>query len=228
MRTSKPEPCVKSKRTRASPLPNEPEPCVESQRPEPHDDRARPVQRVRAPCRGHGFLRSHGPREQKVDGEWLMSRYRRPKVGRIRDGALPTNQGPSQHPNGPEPAAAERTRDAQQAPEARPAERTPASSHERPQASPLPNEPDVPHQSPHEPLPPNKSDTRRRLVSRRTTNPTSRTSPREPLPPNEPELHQCRTNPSLTVIPPARCSASGRALPRPRIPTVPWTTRTEG
>ncbi len=86
---------------------------------------ARPVQRVALPWRGHGFLRSHGPREQKVNGEWLTSRYRRPKIGRIRNGALRTNQGPSQNLNEPElteiakrtreTAAAERTRRGQQA-----------------------------------------------------------------------------------------------------------------
>src|SRR5262245_7851378 len=51
--------------------------------PEPHRGTARPRQRARPRCRGHGFLRSHGPHEQKVNGEWLMSRYRRPKIGGI-------------------------------------------------------------------------------------------------------------------------------------------------
>ena len=52
--------------------------------------RPAPVQRVRAPCRGHGFPRSHGPCERKVNSEWLMSGYPRPKIGRIGNGAFRT------------------------------------------------------------------------------------------------------------------------------------------
>jgi hypothetical protein len=71
----------------------------------------------------HGFPRSHGPRERKVNGEWLMSRYRRPRFGRTRNRALSTHQGPSQSLNeayrdcqtNPSLTIAERTRRAQQA-----------------------------------------------------------------------------------------------------------------
>jgi hypothetical protein len=72
--------------------PNEPEPrrtdeptVARSKRTRPRTARPRP--RVRAPCRRHGLPRSHGPREQKVNGEWLTRGYRPPEIGSIRDGA---------------------------------------------------------------------------------------------------------------------------------------------
>jgi hypothetical protein len=92
-----------TKRTRASPSP----PTEPTSRTRPHGPwprtnqavphptnpslimaRPAPVQRVRAPCRGDGFLRSHGPHERKINGEWLMSDYRRPKIGRSQTRCL--------------------------------------------------------------------------------------------------------------------------------------------
>jgi hypothetical protein len=126
-----------------------------------------------APCRGHGFLRSHGPHDQKVNGEWLMSRYRRPEIGRIRNGALTTNQGPSQDLNEPEPHHCRRSRDGQQAPEARPAERT---RRRAPGLMPLPRtNPNRPENS-SEPEP--CRNPRRMMLAAHKRNPTSGESKR--------------------------------------------------
>ena len=140
-----------------TPLPNEPETrcsrtktraAVETKRTRAS---ARPVQPARAPRRGHGFPRSHGPHEQRVNGEWLMNRYRRPKTGGIRNGALRTKQGRSRNPNEPEPAATEGTRERAAGLQNRAHDRT---RH--------PNDPEPRHRRtnpasrtrPHEPLPP--------------------------------------------------------------------------
>jgi hypothetical protein len=141
-----PRAVTEPERNPSLPRPKEPE-----TRSRPSNSSARtnsPSPRTRTsygpPCRGHGFPRSHGPRERKVDGQWLMNRYRRPQTGRIGNGALRTNQGPAQNLNEPEPAATKATRDARQA--LNPCPR-PNSPSERTRASPSPNGPDVPHQA---------------------------------------------------------------------------------
>jgi hypothetical protein len=101
------------------------------------------------------------------------------KLGSIRNGALRTNQGPSQDLNEPEPAATKGTRDAQQAPSlAEPNEREPCVESQRPEPR------------------------------------HCRTNPRRapgltPLPRTNPSRASIQTNPSLTMMRLARCSASG-------------------
>jgi hypothetical protein len=73
-----------------------------------------------------------------------MSGYRRPKIGRIRNGALRTNQGPSQNLNEPEPAAIKGTRDARQA--FKPVRTTELVIPTNPSLA-APNEPYVPQQT---------------------------------------------------------------------------------
>jgi hypothetical protein len=172
-----------------TPLPNEPDTgcsrtktraAVETKRTRAS---ARPVQRVGAPCRGHGFPRSHGPREQKVNGELLMSHYRRPKTGRIRKGGLRANQGRSRtrtNPSLPRPKEPEtRSRPANQCGRTNPSSQGSPNEPETRGRQPSLAEPDQPElhhcrtnptsrTRPHQPLRPNEPDTRRGLLSRRS------------------------------------------------------------
>jgi hypothetical protein len=175
--TNEPSRARPPRRTRPRNDPNEPKPCVEPKR-------------TRAECRTPGAGRpaaatdSQGPMDHangRLTCKWLMSRYRRPKIGRIRNGASRMSQGPAHDPNEPEPHCC-RTNPR------RPPGFCPA------------------HES-------------TRIGLRIQTNP-SLTAPNEagpPVNPNEPSLMR-----------PARCSPSGVVAARARIPTVPWTTRTEG
>jgi hypothetical protein len=85
---NEPEPCASrtnpsrapAERSRREPKParkpNDPGAATNPNEPEPHTPRGAACQ---VSCRGDGFPGSHGPRERKVNGEWLMSGYRRPK-----------------------------------------------------------------------------------------------------------------------------------------------------